>query len=499
MNNKFSDLFILDLANNHQGDVGHAKTIIKEISEVAEKYKVKAAIKFQFRDLETFIHKDKRESGKDKMVDRFLTTKLSDEEFFELKKYVDSLNLLTACTPFDEISVEKIVKMGFDYIKIASCSAQDWSLVKKIIETQIPLIVSTGGLNWEEIDELVYFISKKRKSFALMHCVSIYPTPDELLNLERINILSRRYPDLKIGWSTHENPNDYRTIKLAYALGARVFEKHIGKNTEKYSLNQYSATKENIDRWLNSFIEMKKKLVADEGIFLKKQKESIKKICRRYFAKKDIKQNKKIQKDDFYYAFPGNEDSIKCLKNFEFLTTQENIKIDAALTQNNTICEINHDGLIQEAILKLRMFLQKNNFSINHYNYIHLSYHSGLDKFYLVGSCFIDCSKPPYIKKIIVMLPGQGHPSHKHIDRSELYSIISGDLTLMIDDKMVYLGEGQQIVVNKNEYHGFSTINGVIFEEISYVENRTKSEYKNDEINKIDRSKRVTHIEEKVL
>ncbi len=499
MSNKFSDLFILDLANNHQGDVGHAKTIIKEISEVAKKYKVKAAIKFQFRNLGTFIHKDKRESGKDKMADRFLATKLSDEEFFELKKYVDSLNLLTACTPFDEISVEKIVRMGFDYIKIASCSAQDWSLLEKIREIQIPLIVSTGGLTWEEIDELVYFISKKRKNFALMHCVSIYPTPDELLNLERINILSRRYPDLEIGWSTHENPNDYQTIKLAYALGARVFEKHIGKNTEKYSLNQYSATKQDIERWLNSFIEMKKKLIADEGIFLKKQKESIKKLLRGSFAKKNIEQNRKIQKDDFYYAFPSNTDSIKCLKNFEFLTARESIKIDAALTQNNAICEINYDGLIQDAILKLRIFLQKNNFSINHYNYINLSYQNGLDKFYSVGSCFIDCSKPPFIKKIIIMLPGQGHPSHKHIDCSELYSMISGDLTLMIDDKIVYLKEGQQIVLNKNEYHGFSTVNGAIFEEISYVENRTKSEYKNDEINRINRSKRVTYIKGKVL
>jgi len=499
INNKFEDLFILDLANNHQGDVAHAKTIIKEVSEVVKKHKAIAAIKFQFRHLETFVHKDKRETGKDKMVDRFLTTGLSDEEFFELKKYADSLGLLTACTPFDEASVEKIVKMGFDYIKIASCSAQDWPLIGKIIETQIPLIVSTGGLNLEEIDELVYFITKKCRNFALMHCVAAYPTPDELFNLRRINVLSCRYPLLKIGWSTHENPYDYQTINLAYSLGARIFEKHIGKNTEKYGLNQYSATKENVDQWLNSFFEMKKKIAVDEKAFLEKQKDPIRRLARGSFVKKDIGQNKRIQKNDFYHAFPRDENSIRCLRRSEFIKTKEAIKMDSALTQDNATYGVGREGLIEKAILKLRAFLQKNNFQINHYNHVDLSCHSGLNKFYLVGSYFIDSSSHPYIKKIIVMLHGQQHPSHKHIDRSELYSMISGDLTLTIDDKIISLKEGQQIVVDRNKYHEFSTINGAIFEEVSYVEDCKKTEYKNNKINKIDRSQRVIRIEEKVL
>ncbi|MFC1666679.1 N-acetylneuraminate synthase family protein [Candidatus Omnitrophota bacterium] len=499
MDNKFDNLFILDLANNHQGDIEHAKTIIKEISEVVKKYKVRAGIKFQFRDLENFIHKYKREIGKDKMVDRFLTTNLNDKEFFELKKYVDSLGLLTACTPFDEASVEKVVKMRFDYIKIASCLAQDWPLVKKIRDTDIPLVVSTGGLSLEEIDELVYFISKRRKEFALMHCVSVYPTADELFNLRRIGILSRRYPSLKIGWSTHEDPSDYQTINLSYSLGARVFEKHIGKNTEKYSLNQYSATGENIDQWLNSFVEMKKKIDTEEEIFLESQKAAIKKLVRGSFVKRYIGKNKKIEKDDLYYAFPCDENAIRCPRNFESVKTREDIKIDAALTPDNAIYEISREGLIEKAILKLRMFLQKNNFIINHYNHVVLSCHSGLDKFYSVGSYFIDCSSRHYIKKIIVMLPGQVHPSHRHTDRSELYSMIRGDLVVTIDGEALHLREGEQVVVDRNRYHEFSSKDGAVFEEISYTKNRAESQYRDNKINKTDRSKRIIRIEEKIL
>ena len=57
MPNKFKNLFVLDLANNHFGDLKHAKKIIKEFSKVVKKNNVKAAIKFQLRDYDTFIHK----------------------------------------------------------------------------------------------------------------------------------------------------------------------------------------------------------------------------------------------------------------------------------------------------------------------------------------------------------------------------------------------------------------------------------------------------------
>ena len=82
MKNPFKDLFILDLANNHFGDVTHAKKIIKKFSDISNKKKIRSAIKFQLRDYNTFIHKDFFES-KDKYVRRFLDTKLEIEDAVE--------------------------------------------------------------------------------------------------------------------------------------------------------------------------------------------------------------------------------------------------------------------------------------------------------------------------------------------------------------------------------------------------------------------------------
>ena len=52
----FHDLFVLDLANNHQGSVEHGKRIIKRCAEVVAKHGVRAALKFQFRELDSFVH-----------------------------------------------------------------------------------------------------------------------------------------------------------------------------------------------------------------------------------------------------------------------------------------------------------------------------------------------------------------------------------------------------------------------------------------------------------
>jgi len=67
----FRDLFVLDLANNHQGDVDHGKKIIESISDVCNKHGVRAAIKFQFRQLDSFIHPDHQQGSDLKYIQRF--------------------------------------------------------------------------------------------------------------------------------------------------------------------------------------------------------------------------------------------------------------------------------------------------------------------------------------------------------------------------------------------------------------------------------------------
>ena len=98
------------------------------------------------------------------------------------------------CTPFDEASVALIAEMGFDLIKVASCSAKDWPLIETVAESNLPVVFSTGGLEIEDVDNSLYYGEHRALDLALMHCVSIYPTPPEACNVLNIAMLRKRYP-----------------------------------------------------------------------------------------------------------------------------------------------------------------------------------------------------------------------------------------------------------------------------------------------------------------
>ena len=173
----FNNLFVLDIANNHQGSFTHGKNIIEKHSKVLKQKNINAAFKFQFRDLDSLIHKNKINDKNNKHISRFLSTKLNLEDYRKLLNLIKMNKFLTMCTPFDEISVENICNLNFDIIKIASCSAKDFHLLEKVAESNKPVIYSTGGLEISDIDKLVSFSEHRAIDFSLMHCVSIYPTP----------------------------------------------------------------------------------------------------------------------------------------------------------------------------------------------------------------------------------------------------------------------------------------------------------------------------------
>ena len=156
------------------------------------------------------------------------------------------------CTPFDEASVDRIVEDGFDILKIASCSFTDWPLARGDRTTSLPVVGSTAGIELIDIDNIVSFMRHRERDFALMACVAQYPTPSCDLQLNQVDLLRQRYPHLRIGYSTHEDPDETLPIAMAIAKGATLFEKHVGIPTEAYALNAYSASPVQARDWLDA-------------------------------------------------------------------------------------------------------------------------------------------------------------------------------------------------------------------------------------------------------
>ena len=310
--NMLTDLFVLDLANNHQGDPGHAEDIVNETARICNRHGIKAGIKFQFRDLKTFIHPDFHPGKSNPLVQRLLSTRLASKNFKMLFDLVKKHGLYTICTPFDETSVCQIQEFGFDIVKIASCSAEDWPLIKRIISLKKTTILSTGGVDFSSIDRVVNALENTGVDYAIMHCISIYPTPDNLLNLNRIDLLKKRYPKSLIGWSTHENPENLDAVKIAYGKGARVFERHIAINSRKYSINRYSSTPEQLDRWFQAYSEASKLCGQDinRAKLHEKERISLNNLRRGVFAKRKFKKGQTIREEDVFFAIPYHENGL---------------------------------------------------------------------------------------------------------------------------------------------------------------------------------------------
>src|SRR5262245_43135442 len=101
MTSTFPDLlFVFEMANNHQGDVEHGLRIISEMGTIAGRHGIKAAVKLQYRDLDTFIHPDYMDRTDAKHIPRFLATRLPARDFRRLVTATRHAGLLSMVTPF---------------------------------------------------------------------------------------------------------------------------------------------------------------------------------------------------------------------------------------------------------------------------------------------------------------------------------------------------------------------------------------------------------------
>ncbi len=492
----FQDLFIFDLANNHQGDVDHAMKIIDEVANLVKKYKLNGAIKFQFRELSTFIHKDSRESKENKHIDRFLSTELNPNDFKKLADYAKVKSLKTICTPFDEASVDLIKKLEFDAIKIASCSSKDWPLIEKIASANLPIVFSTGGLFIEDIDNLVSFLDHKASNFAIMHCVSIYPTPSKDCNLVQISVLKQRYPNNVIGWSTHEDPNSLEPVQVAYSLGARMFERHVGFETNKYKLNSYSSNPSQLNKWIKSYKNVITLYGREERFSNEIEISSINSLSRGVYSKKNLKKGELINHNDVYFAMPIKEGQLTSGEFKPGIICNESINKDAPLNNLKIVKPIETKfQSIKSAIHEIRAMLNKAKIALSSEFEIEISHHYGIENYKEFGALIITCINREYCKKLLVVLPNQKHPNHYHKLKEETFQVLSGTLDLNIDGHEKKLYPGDCCLVQPGVFHSFTSKDGCIVEEISTTHFKDDSFYQDDSINRLESHERKTKVD----
>lgn len=492
----FENLFTYDLANNHQGDVKHGLRIIREIGKVNAAAGVRGAFKFQFRQLDTFIHPEFKDRQDVKHIPRFMSTALSREDYQQLLAAVTANGMYSMCTPFDEESVDLIHELGIEIIKVASCSAADWPLLEKIAAANQPVVASTAGLSMDKIDRLVSFFEIKNVHFALMHCVALYPTPLEKLELNQIRLLKERFPQVPVGFSTHEDPNNYIPVRLAYALGARLFERHVGIGTDKYTLNAYSSTPDQVAGWLSAY----KEAVAacggeNRSPATPAELASLRSLMRGVYARKKIEKGKKITRDKVFFAMPLQEGQ---LSSGDWVGEGMVADVDYAANQPLNL-EVANSSLpdreiIYRIMLQVKGMLNQARIHIGRESSIEISHHYGLVRFREFGAVIIDCINRQYCKKLVIMLPRQKHPYHYHEKKEETFQLLCGDLEVELGGRRIKAEPGDTILVKPGEWHKFHTLDGAIFEEVSTTHYNNDSFYEDERIARLPRESRKTVI-----
>lgn len=217
---------IAEIGINHNGDFELCKKMIK----AAAKCEVDA-VKMQKRTIEEMYTKDALDVPYNKPYafghtygehKHFL--EFSDNQFIELQKYAHDLGVEFLVSGFDSTGfefIDKVLKVPVH--KVASPFVTDYPLLKQVAEYGKPIFLSTGMHNLEEIKNSVKFIKQFNDQLMVFHAVTMYPVPNEAVNLNFLKTL-RNELDTLVGYSSHDKGVVLPAVSVA--LGACVIEKH---------------------------------------------------------------------------------------------------------------------------------------------------------------------------------------------------------------------------------------------------------------------------------
>jgi len=489
-------LIVLEMANNHMGDIAHGFKVISDFGAVCRKFpEFKFAFKLQYRELDTFIHPSMRGRDDIKYIKRFSETKLTRENFDQLVSKIREEGFLAMATPFDNASVATIVEQKLDILKIASCSLTDWPLLEEAVAANLPIIASTAGAELSDIDKVVSFLAHRNKDFAIMHCVGEYPTADEKLHINQINLLQQRYPGARIGFSTHEDPSNTDIVKMAVAKGATIFEKHVGVETEKYALNAYSASPLQIEAWLEAArYAFTVCGVGDQRLPENTaEKASLRSLRRGVFLKHDVKVGVTITPDDVYFAFPPEDGQFTAndWSKYAQFTSSSKISKDEALAPTNAKRMDTRDTIWKIA-QKVSNLIKESKITVPGGIDLEISHHYGLDKFDQVGLTMFTVVNRGYCKKLLVSLPGQQHPEQYHNKKEETFHVLHGEVHISLNGEKRVCFPGEVINVEPGVRHAFVSPTGSVIEEISSTHYKDDSYYTDESIMK--NKMRKTHL-----
>lgn len=226
-----ADCFVIaEVGHNHQGNIETAKKLIDAAHESGTD-----AVKLQKRDNRTLFTREyynrvyNSENSFGEIYGQHREyLEFGRTEYVELKKYAEDLGMVFFATAFDRSSADFLADLDMPAYKIASGDLTNTPLLRYVAEIGKPMIVSTGGGRMEDVERAVEVITETNDELTLLQCTAGYPPEWGELNLSVITTFRERWSEITVGLSSHDS--GIAMAVVAYALGARVIEKHFTLN-----------------------------------------------------------------------------------------------------------------------------------------------------------------------------------------------------------------------------------------------------------------------------
>lgn len=243
---------VAELNSSHNGKVEIAKQMIDAAKDCGCD-----CVKFQSWSADS-LYAD--EYYKNNPISKRIVTKfsLTSDQLLELSHYCKKVGIDFSSTPYSIEEVDFLAdKTDAPFIKIASMEINNLSFLKYIGEKGIPIVLSTGMSTLDEIRNAVKAIeSTGNRQLCILHCVSVYPAPAEIINLNNLVMLQKEFPDYVVGYSDHTI--GYEVAAASIALGAVLVEKHFTLDNKKMGMDNNMATEP---------VEMKSLVNACHSVF----------------------------------------------------------------------------------------------------------------------------------------------------------------------------------------------------------------------------------------
>jgi sialic acid synthase len=303
-----TDCYIIaEIGHNHGGDVAKAAQYIRAAAAAGA-----SAVKFQKRNNKSlYTHAMYNEPYLSS--NSYGATYGAHREALELAEaeYRDLMAVAAECgvdmfaTAFDLPSVDFLVALGVPAIKIASGDVTNTPLLAYAAKTGLPLIVSTGGATMDEVRLACEVVLPVNPQLALLQCTAVYPTQPGDLNLSVISSYREEFTQTVVGLSTHDCST--RACWLAYALGARVLERHFTLDRRaKGSDHHFSMEPEQFAELASGLREARMMLGSPTKSMLPAEAPAIVKMGKKLVAARNLQAGHVLTEDDVTCKSPGD-------------------------------------------------------------------------------------------------------------------------------------------------------------------------------------------------